>query len=100
MMNPVVRVVCNGCLRSVELRGGSEGAASNECPYCGSLIQTDSSQVDSSSPSDSGGWMRTHRRTCRRHWRRENGETVDWIKNWARGSLGSLGRFQLRERLG
>ena len=27
-------------------------------------------------------------------------ETVDWAKNWARGSLGSLGRFQLRERLG
>jgi serine/threonine protein kinase len=28
------------------------------------------------------------------------GETVDWAKNWARGSLGSLARFQLRERLG
>ena len=30
----------------------------------------------------------------------EIGATVDWVKNWTRGSLGSLGRFQLRERLG
>jgi serine/threonine protein kinase len=28
------------------------------------------------------------------------GETIDWLKTWTRGSLGSLGRFQLRERLG
>ena len=28
------------------------------------------------------------------------GETSDWVKTWERGSLGSLGRFQLRERLG
>ena len=27
-------------------------------------------------------------------------ETTDWVKTWTRGSLGSLGRFQLRERLG
>jgi len=28
------------------------------------------------------------------------GEASDWAKTWTRGSLGSLGRFQLRERLG
>src|SRR5262249_28721589 len=28
------------------------------------------------------------------------GARVEWINNWARGSLGTLGRFQLRERLG
>jgi serine/threonine protein kinase len=28
------------------------------------------------------------------------GQTIDWLKTWTRGSLGSLGRFQLRERLG
>jgi hypothetical protein len=27
-------------------------------------------------------------------------ETTDWVKTWTRGSLGSVGRFQLRERLG
>src|SRR5262249_29223126 len=27
-------------------------------------------------------------------------ETIDWVKTWAQGTLGSLGRFQLRERLG
>ncbi len=28
------------------------------------------------------------------------GQTIDWVKTWERGSLGRLGRFQLRERLG
>ena len=32
--------------------------------------------------------------------RTEHGESIDWAKTWDRGSLGSLGRFQLRERLG
>jgi len=27
-------------------------------------------------------------------------DTIDWVKTWTQGSLGSLGRFQLRERLG
>jgi serine/threonine protein kinase len=99
-MNPVVRVVCNGCLRSVELSGGSEARASNECPYCGSLIQTDSSQLDSSSPSDSGGADADASTNLSATLATRIGETVDWTKNWARGSLGSLGRFQLRERLG
>jgi serine/threonine protein kinase len=27
-------------------------------------------------------------------------ETIDWVKTWTQGSFGSLGRFQLRERLG
>ncbi len=27
-------------------------------------------------------------------------ETIDWVKTWEQGSLGCLGRFQLRERLG
>jgi serine/threonine protein kinase len=30
----------------------------------------------------------------------EIGGPIDWVQTWARGSLGSLGRFQLRERLG
>jgi len=27
-------------------------------------------------------------------------ETIDWVKTWEQGSLGTLGRFQLRERMG
>jgi serine/threonine protein kinase len=30
----------------------------------------------------------------------EIGGPIDWVQTWARGSLGTLGRFQLRERLG
>jgi eukaryotic-like serine/threonine-protein kinase len=99
-MNPGVRVVCNGCLRSVELSGGSEARPSNECPYCGSLIQADSSQLDSSSPMDLGEAEPETPTSLPRTLATRIGETVDWTKNWARGSLGSLGRFQLRERLG
>ena len=28
------------------------------------------------------------------------GETIDWVKTWTRGSLGSSGDSSLRERLG
>ncbi len=99
-MNPVVRVVCSGCLRSVELSGGSEARAGGECPHCGSLIKTDSSQFDSSSPSDSVEGDADYPMRASASLVTRIGETVDWTKNWARGSLGSLGRFQLRERLG
>jgi len=32
--------------------------------------------------------------------RRMGATSAEWVTNWARGSIGSLGRFQLRERLG
>ena len=99
-MNSSARVVCSGCLRSVELGGGSEERASSECPHCGSLIQTDSSQLDSPSPSDSAeGELVTPTGSPGSLVTRIS-EAANWAKNWARGSLGSLGRFQLRERLG
>ncbi len=99
-MNPSARVVCSGCLRSVELTGGLEDRASGECPHCGSLVQADSSGHDLSCRSDSAdGEMGTADGSPNNLVTRIS-ETVDWAKNWARGSLGSLGRFQLRERLG
>lgn len=99
-MDPLVRIVCRGCLRSVELSGGSEARASSECPYCGSLIQTDSSGVDSPGGVDSGEGDAVTPTSLSASLVTRISEAVDWTKNWARGSLGSLGRFQLRERLG
>jgi eukaryotic-like serine/threonine-protein kinase len=96
-MNSSARVVCSGCLRSVEISGGSEERASSECPHCGSLIETDSSHFDSVSPSDSAD---AELATSTGALATRISEAVTWAKNWARGSLGSLGRFQLRERLG
>jgi eukaryotic-like serine/threonine-protein kinase len=99
-MNPSARVVCNGCLRSVELSGGSEDRASSECPHCGSLIQIDSRGLDSPGLSDSGDAEQATPNASAGNLVTRITERVDWAKNWARGSLGSLGRFQLRERLG
>jgi hypothetical protein len=99
-MNSSARVVCSGCLRSVEISGSSEERASSECPHCGSLIETDLSQLDSPSQRDSGEAELDTPTGSPGALVTRLSETVDWARNWARGSLGSLGRFQLRERLG
>ena len=99
-MNASVRVVCGECLRSVELTTTPDSAPARRCPYCGGGIGGDSSHLEevgqdgpkaagsgaAASPANSGST--------------EMGETIDWVKTWTRGSLGSLGRFQLRKRLG
>lgn len=87
-MGPPVRVVCRGCLRSVE-GGGAGASAIGDCPYCGqpvdSRMEEEQPTVDAGSPLDSGA---------------EGTDATDWEAMWSRGSLGGLGRFQLRERLG
>ena len=52
-MKATVRVVCGGCLRSVELSASSEERDESACPYCGSPVHSDSSQTDSTSESES-----------------------------------------------
>ena len=99
-MKPKVRVVCGGCLRSVELSGSSEERGSSACPYCGSPVHSDSSQTEAtrepeSDFDDSEGPSSVPGRAPP-----AKGAKVEWVTNWSRGSLGSLGRFQLRERLG
>jgi eukaryotic-like serine/threonine-protein kinase len=99
-MNPSVRVVCGGCLRSVELSGSSAERGSSACPHCGSLVLSDSSQTDAtrepkSQFRDSEGLSSLPRPSPA-----GMGARAQWVTNWARGSIGSLGRFQLRERLG
>jgi serine/threonine protein kinase len=93
-MNPSVRAVCGGCLRSVDVQGDSIDPAANLCPYCGGPIDSRASQIESPEVSLGPGANDTGAE------RTELGETIDWAKTWDRGSLGSLGRFQLRERLG
>jgi serine/threonine protein kinase len=90
-MSASVRVVCRGCLRSVELSASAAEAPANQCPHCGGLIDSESLQVD----EDAEGTDTSISSPVT-----DIGETIDWAKTWARGSLGSLGRFQLRERLG
>jgi eukaryotic-like serine/threonine-protein kinase len=93
-MNPPVRMVCGGCLRSVDVRGDAMESAANLCPYCGGSIDSEASRIERPEVGVGGGANDISTE------RTEHGESIDWAKTWDRGSLGSLGRFQLRERLG
>ena len=93
-MKASVRMVCGGCLRSVELSFAEGESAASLCPYCGGLVDSQSSQFQI--PSENGETSTIVNLPATTG----IGETIDWVKTWERGSLGSLGRFQLRERLG
>jgi eukaryotic-like serine/threonine-protein kinase len=93
-MNSLIRVVCEGCLRSVEI--GSDSRTSDEfpCPHCGLTVDNRLSPV---APSEAKTHI-PHRPGSSET--TDSPETIDWTAAWTRGTLGALGRFQLRERLG
>jgi len=93
-MGPSVRMVCGGCLRSVEVILGPSSDMVVRCPYCGEPVESEERGPAVMTRDPEG---------------REGGEfmpangidpTTDWTETWTRGTLGVLGRFQLRERLG
>lgn len=98
-MRPPVRKVCGGCLRSVELPSSSDNVlapSSNECPHCGGVIDSKSDPftplgIDDDKTEPGHGPF---------PFSSGSGETVDWAETWNRGTLGVIGRYQLRERLG
>ncbi|MDR3623460.1 MAG: serine/threonine-protein kinase [Paludisphaera borealis] len=94
-MSSPVRVVCRGCLRSVEIGAGDDldVEPSGECPFCGQPLDSRSPATGSTADGD-GTDDSNERNGVSSH------STSDWVTTWSRGSLGSLGRFQLRERLG
>jgi eukaryotic-like serine/threonine-protein kinase len=93
-MGSPIRMVCGGCLRSVEVVPGDESEGSNSCPYCGGLI--DSAVVESEPMTRfTAGRGQSDEAEVR-----SSETTSDWAGTWSKGSLGSLGRFHLRERLG
>ncbi|WP_337173869.1 serine/threonine-protein kinase [Paludisphaera sp.] len=89
-MNAPVRVVCRGCLRSVELEAGGVDPASGACPYCGQALDSRAGSDDRDDSSISATMESLAAR----------GPDSEWTATWSRGSLGVLGRFQLRDRLG
>jgi serine/threonine protein kinase len=93
-MKALVRMVCGGCLRSVEISGASTGTPSNRCPHCDGPIESHLSHVNPASGESEVPPTVTPSLAT------EIGGPIDWVQTWARGSLGTLGRFQLRERLG
>lgn len=90
-MSASVRLVCGACLRSVDRSPSDPSAAGGTCPYCGlPLTSGPESAVDE---PDSGSTDLAAAATAR-------SVTTEWTETWTRGSLGTMGRFQLRERLG
>jgi serine/threonine protein kinase len=93
-MNSPMRVVCEGCLRSIELDSGISPGGQMSCPACGwrvdhGLSGLAASDVDTRVHPGPAGPPSP-----------DTPETIDWAATWNRGTLGSIGRFQLRERLG
>ena len=93
-MSAPIRVVCEGCLRSVELAVDPVTNVEAACPFCGRRIDGGSSEVGPCNAETRVRQVPGASETT------DAPETIDWAAAWTRGSLGSLGRFQLRERLG
>jgi eukaryotic-like serine/threonine-protein kinase len=93
-MSAPVRMVCGGCLRSVEVSPGLAGETSNLCPYCGRDIDSRQDNAETQTGMTQGleGMLEAEPSV--------SDSSLGWTETWSRGSLGSLGRFQLRERLG
>src|SRR4051812_10073431 len=87
-MRPAARLVCRGCLHSVEVSGESPEGPPGPCPNCGAAIDSrsfESATVTSEhSPAPAG---------------RDKRES-SWAERWSKGTMGTVGRFQLRELLG
>ena len=45
-MKASVRMVCGGCLRSVDMSAAATGTPSNRCPHCDGPIESQLSQVN------------------------------------------------------
>ncbi|MBV8309090.1 MAG: serine/threonine protein kinase, partial [Planctomycetaceae bacterium] len=94
-MSASVRMVCGGCLRSVEVLPGPAGNTCNVCPYCNYCNRDTNSRQDETQTgmTKALGEMLQAEPSA-------SDSSLGWTETWNRGSLGSLGRFQLRERLG
>src|SRR5271165_934933 len=93
-MSASVRMVCGSCLRSVEVSPGLAGEKSNLCPSCGRNIDSrqDNAETQTEMTQELEGTLEAEPSAP--------DSSLGWTETWSRGSLGSLGRFQLRERLG
>jgi eukaryotic-like serine/threonine-protein kinase len=88
-MIPPVRMVCGDCLRSVELVPDDVGRLPTHCPVCGGVIDSRLSEID----TPTGDF------TLPLAYEPGSGGNA-WTESWKLGSLGTVGRFQLRELLG
>ena len=90
-MKPPVSLFCGHCLRSVEISSDDGGPLPRICPSCGGTIDRSASDLDSPGsnftvPLSNDSSDATAERP--------------WLTTWSEGSLGHMGRFQLRELVG
>ncbi len=88
-MRPPIRMVCGDCLRSVELAMDDLGHLPTICPVCGGTIDSRLSEMETP----------TSHYSVPLAYDPGPGENR-WTDTWNKGSLGTIGRFQLRELLG
>ncbi len=89
-MKPPVRMVCGDCLRSVELLADDAGRLPTLCPVCGGTIDSRLSEMETP----------TSNFTMPLAFQPQPAGGNRWTETWTKGSLGMVGRFQLRELLG
>jgi serine/threonine protein kinase len=89
-MKPPIRIVCNDCLLSVELDENEARKLQGVCPHCGATIESCPSEEEA----------RTQDYTSLASAETGFVETTPWVETWSTGTLGTIGRFQLRELLG
>ncbi|MFO0954087.1 MAG: serine/threonine-protein kinase [Isosphaeraceae bacterium] len=101
-MRPPVRFVCGQCLRSLELVPDNVGRLPTLCPVCGGTLDSQFSAMETPTaqfvlpPSSQGLALGSGSGSA------EGQESVRprWDEAWTNGSLGTIGRFQLRDVLG
>ena len=94
-MNASVRMVCGGCLPECGSQPGYGRKRGESLPVLRrSCIDSHSTQIQSPAEEGDASTVTSPPAIA------DIGQTIDWVKTWERGSLGRLGRFQLRERLG
>ena len=93
-MKAPVPMVCGDCLRSVEVLLDDPGLLPtiSTCPFCGGTVDSRLSEMGTES---SGMADRLVLWACSP----QSGSSA-WSETWIKGSLGTFGRFQLRELLG
>lgn len=89
-MKPPIRVVCGECLRSVEIVLDRNGQTPLVCPLCGGTIESEFEEA--STPASSV--------TLPLGQALDPEKGVFWSEVLSRGTLGTVGRFMLRDLLG
>jgi len=85
-----VRLICEACLASVESSISGPTGAALTCPECGAPVGSRSGEAGWTAPKEPG-----------LHPVAPPGEAETfWGRTWTEGSLGTVGRYQLREVLG